>query len=58
MNSAAGTVVNSKNAGSYEAFRYAAAPKAVGPRYGKTLRPKAARFGKKTSGRILPRRGR
>lgn len=58
MNSAAGTVVNSKNAGSYEAFRYSAAPKAVGPRYGKTLRPKAARFGKKTSGRILPRRGR
>ena len=58
MDSAAGTVVNSKNAGSYEAFRYAAAPKAVGPRYGKTLRPKAARFGKKTSGRILPRRGR
>ena len=58
MNAAAGTVVNSKNAGSYEAFRYASAPKAIGPRFGKTLSPKRARFGKRGAGRILPRRGR
>lgn len=58
MNSAAGTTVNSKNPGSLEAFRYSAAPKGVGPRYGKTANPKAARFGKRGAGRILPRRGR
>ena len=40
MNAAAGTVVNSKNAYSYEAFRYASAPKAIGPRFGKTVNPK------------------
>jgi hypothetical protein len=56
MNSAAGTTVNSKNPNSYEAFRYAAAPKAVGPRYGKTINPKSAKFGKRGAGRILPRR--
>jgi hypothetical protein len=58
MNAAAGTTVNSKNPNSYEAFRYSAAPKGVGPRYGKTLNPKKAKFGKRTVGRILPRKGR
>ena len=40
MNAAAGTLVNTKNPYSIEAFRYSAAPKGVGPRYGKTLIPK------------------
>ena len=56
MNSAAGTVVNSRNKGSMEHARYAAAPKGVGPRYGKTKSPRAARFGRKTPGRILRKR--
>ena len=58
MNAAAGTTVNSKNAGSYEAFRYSAAPKPIGPRFGKTANPRRARFGKRGAGRLLPRRGR
>jgi hypothetical protein len=58
MNAAAGVSVNSKNPNSYEAFRYASRPKAIGPRFGKTLRPKSARFGRGGAGRILPRRGR
>lgn len=58
MNAAAGTVVNSKSPYSMEAFRYSAAPKGVGPRFGKTLNPKRAKFGKRGAGRILPRRGR
>ena len=58
MNAAAGVSVNSKNAGSYEAFRYAAAPKGIGPRFGKTVNPRRAKFGKRGAGRILPRRGR
>tara|TARA_X000001316_G_C919783_1_gene33913 strand:+ start:1197 stop:1469 length:273 start_codon:yes stop_codon:yes gene_type:complete len=58
MNSAAGTTVNSKNPNSFEAFRYASSPKAIGPRFGKTVKPKSARFSKKGTGRILPRRGR
>jgi hypothetical protein len=41
-----------------EAMRYASAPKAIGPRFGKTLNPKRAKFGKRGQGRILPRRGR
>ena len=57
MNAAAGTTVNSKNA-SMEAFRYSAAPKPIGPRFGKTANPRRARFGKRGAGRILPRRGR
>lgn len=44
MNAAAGTSVNTKRAGSMEAFRYAAAPKAIGPRFGKTKSPKRAKF--------------
>ena len=58
MNAAAGTVVNSKSSYSMEAMRYASAPKAIGPRFGKTLNPKRAKFGKKSAGKILPRRGR
>ena len=58
MNAAAGALVNTKNPNSIEAFRYSAAPKGVGPRYGKTLNPKKAKFGKRGAGRILPRRGR
>jgi hypothetical protein len=57
MNAGAGAVVNSKNMGSYEAFRYAAPAKAVGPRFGKTKNPRKASFGRKGAGRILPRRG-
>tara|TARA_B100000902_G_scaffold2997_1_gene3797 strand:- start:5547 stop:5792 length:246 start_codon:yes stop_codon:yes gene_type:complete len=44
MNAAAGTTVNTKRAGSMEAFRYAAAPKSIGPRFGKTKAPKRAKF--------------
>ena len=58
MNSAAGALVNTKNPYCVGAFRYSAAPKGVGPRYGKTANPKGARFGKRGAGRILPRRGR
>ena len=58
MNAAAGTVVNSKSAYSMEAMRYASAPKAIGPRFGKTVNPRRAKFGKRGAGRILPRRGR
>ena len=58
MNAAAGTVVNSKSSYSMEAMRYASAPKAIGPRFGKTQNPKKAKFGKRGQGRILPRRGR
>jgi len=56
MNAAAGTLVNTKNPNSIEAFRYSAAPKGVGPRYGKTLNPKKAKFGKKSVGRILKKK--
>ena len=58
MNSAAGTLVNTKDPYSVGAFRYSAAPKGVGPRYGKTANPKGAKFGKRGAGRILPKRGR
>lgn len=58
MNAAAGTVVNSKSAYSMEAMRYSAAPKPIGPRFGKTANPRRPRFGKRGAGRILPRRGR
>ena len=44
MNAAAGVPVNSKNPNSMESFRYSAAPKAIGPRFGKTANPKRARF--------------
>tara|TARA_Y100001937_G_C7031266_1_gene290207 strand:- start:219 stop:452 length:234 start_codon:yes stop_codon:yes gene_type:complete len=44
MNAAAGVTVNSKRPESFEALRYAARPKAIGPRFGKTKNPKRARF--------------
>ena len=44
MNAAAGALVNTKNPNGIEAFRYASAPKAIGPRFGKTLNPKRPRF--------------
>lgn len=44
MNAAAGVPVNSKNPGSLESFRYAARPKAIGPRFGKTKAPRRAKF--------------
>ena len=56
MNAAAGALVNTKNPNGIEAFRYSSAPKGVGPRYGKTLSPKKAKFGKARAGRILSRR--
>lgn len=58
MNAAAGATVNSKNPNSIESFRYASRPKAIGPRFGKTVNPRRAKFGKRGAGRILPRRGR
>ena len=39
MNAAAGALVNTKNPSGIEAFRYGAAPKAIGRRFGKTLNP-------------------
>ena len=44
MNAAAGVPVNTKLHGGFTAFRYAAAPKAVGPRFGKTKNPPRAKF--------------
>ena len=44
MNAAAGALVNSKNPNGIEAFRYAATPKAIGPRFGKTKNPPRAKF--------------
>ena len=44
MNAAAGVSVNSKNPASIESFRYASAPKGIGPRFGKTKNPPKARF--------------
>ena len=44
MNAAAGIPVNSKHPGSFEYARYSAAPKGIGPRFGKTLNPKRAKF--------------
>lgn len=58
MNAAAGTLVNTKDPYSVGAVRYGARPKAIGPRFGKTVSPRKATFGKKSAGRILPRRGR
>tara|TARA_R100000231_G_scaffold55177_2_gene46133 strand:- start:825 stop:1067 length:243 start_codon:yes stop_codon:yes gene_type:complete len=43
MNAAAGTLVNTKNPYSPGAL-YSAAPKAIGPRFGKTKTPPRARF--------------
>jgi hypothetical protein len=58
MNAAAGALVNTKDAYSVGGMRYSAAPKAVGPRFGKTTTPKSARFGKRNPATILTRRRR
>lgn len=57
MNAAAGTFVNTKNpAGSPGGF-YGAAPKAIGPRFGKTKTPRKATFARKARvGRIMKKR--
>ena len=44
MNAAAGTLVNTKNPYGIEAARYASRPKAIGPRFGKTLSPRTPSF--------------
>jgi|TARA_B100000214_G_C23953450_1_gene621594 hypothetical protein len=51
MNAAAGVTVNSRNPNSVESFKYASAPKAIGPRFGKTANPKRARFPGRRRGR-------
>jgi hypothetical protein len=56
LNSAAGTFVNTKTPMSTPGGFYGAAPKAIGPRFGKTVNPKRARFSKKGASRILRRR--
>jgi len=58
LNAAAGTYVNTKSPMTTPGGFYGAAPKAIGPRFGKTVTPKSARFGKQGASRILPRRGR
>jgi hypothetical protein len=58
LNAAAGTFVNTKSPMTTPGGFYGASPKAIGPRFGKTVNPKSARFGKRGAGRILPRRGR
>ena len=58
LNSAAGTFVNTKSPMTQAGGFYGAAPKAIGPRFGKTVNPKSATFRKKGASRILPRRGR
>jgi len=58
MNAAAGNFVNTKSPMTTAGGFYGAAPKAIGPRFGKTKNPKQARFGKKGATRILPRRKR
>jgi hypothetical protein len=58
LNAAAGTYVNTKSPMTTPGGFYGASPKAIGPRFGKTVNPKSARFGKRGAGRILPRRGR
>ena len=58
MNAAAGTFVNTKSPSTTPGGRFGAAPKAIGPRFGKTINPKQARFGTKGAKRILPKRKR
>lgn len=58
MNAAAGTLVNTKDAYSVGGMRYGTSPKAIGPRFGKTVTPKSARFGKRNPATILTRRRR
>ena len=56
MNAAAGNFVNTKSPMTTPGGFYGAAPKAIGPRFGKTTNPKRARFGTRGAGRILGRR--
>ena len=58
MNAAAGNYVNTKSPMTTVGGFYGAAPKAIGPRFGKTVNPKRAKFGKKTPSKILTRRRR
>ena len=58
MNAAAGNFVNTKSPMTTPGGFYGAAPKAIGPRFGKTTNPKKARFGKKTPSTLLTRRRR
>ena len=44
MNAAAGTLVNTKNPQSVGAMFYSAAPKGIGPRFGKTKNQPRPRF--------------
>ena len=56
MNAAAGNFVNTKSPMSTVGGFYGAAPKAIGPRFGKTTHPKKARFSKSGARRITRRR--
>tara|TARA_X000001382_G_C3063540_1_gene145098 strand:- start:159 stop:422 length:264 start_codon:yes stop_codon:yes gene_type:complete len=56
MNAAAGNFVNTKSPMSSAGGFYGAAPKAIGPRFGKTTSPRAPRFGRGGASRILRRR--
>ena len=58
MNAAAGAFVNTKSPTTQPGGFYGAAPKAIGPRFGKTVNPKKAKFGKKTPSKLLSRRRR
>ena len=58
LNAAAGTYVNTKSPMSTPGGYYGSAPKAIGPRFGKTVNPKRAKFGKRTPSTILTRRRR
>jgi hypothetical protein len=58
MNAAAGTYVNTKSPMTTPGGFYGAAPKAVGPRFGKTVNPARKSFGKRTPSNLLSRRRR
>ena len=58
MNAAAGTYVNTKSPMTSPGGFYGSGPKAIGPRFGKTVNPKRAKFGKKTPSKLLTRRRR
>ena len=49
MNAAAGTFVNTKSPSTTPGGRFGAAPKAIGPRFGKTTNP-SARLGQHRNG--------
>ena len=58
MNAAAGTYVNTKSPMTTPGGFYGASPKAVGPRFGKTVNPARKSFGKRTPSNLLSRRRR